>query len=190
MTEKMPSSVRFGARPRIDRMSSHSAAERPCSAITVGVRGAGESMGAVFVPVGGCRRQRSVGRLSKIERWTPCPAETGFTAETPRGRARQEPRCDAGGKGLRENGAMDPMPSGEGGEASAQGAGEAGLLTAGAQEGADPGGAGAVLPAGAAGAGEARGRARAGAEAAMEAAAAVGHGGLAAVAAAGGAGAA
>jgi hypothetical protein len=72
-------------------MSSYSAAERPCSAITVGVRGAGESMGAVFVPVGGCRRQRSVGRLSKIERWTPCPAETGFTAETPRGRARQEP---------------------------------------------------------------------------------------------------
>ena len=58
-------------------MSSYSSAERPCSAITVGGEGGGRIHGRVFVPVGGCRRQRSAGRVSKNERWTPCPAETG-----------------------------------------------------------------------------------------------------------------
>src|SRR3954470_22841322 len=37
MTEKMPSSVRFGSRPRAWRTRSYSSGERPCSATMSGV---------------------------------------------------------------------------------------------------------------------------------------------------------
>ena len=39
MTEKMPSSVKFGSRPRIFRMRSYSSGVRPCFAISSGVMG-------------------------------------------------------------------------------------------------------------------------------------------------------
>src|SRR5262245_49061222 len=37
MTEKMPSSVRFGSRPMMPRMRWYSSAVRPCSAMRLGV---------------------------------------------------------------------------------------------------------------------------------------------------------
>src|SRR5262245_895844 len=37
MTEKIPSSVRFGSRPMMERMSWYSSAVRPCSAMMFGV---------------------------------------------------------------------------------------------------------------------------------------------------------
>src|SRR3954452_14198459 len=37
MTEKMPSSVRFGVRPRMAQASANSSAESPCSAASSGV---------------------------------------------------------------------------------------------------------------------------------------------------------
>src|SRR6478752_2456734 len=48
ITEKMPSSVRFGSRPSADRTRSYSSGERPCSATISGVMaGAAVDMSAL-----------------------------------------------------------------------------------------------------------------------------------------------
>src|SRR5262245_42978415 len=58
MTEKMPSSVRFGSRPMMERMSWYSSAVRPCSAMMLGVmpgalvEGAAAAFGAAAEGVG------------------------------------------------------------------------------------------------------------------------------------------
>src|SRR5262245_2941541 len=50
MTEKMPSSVRFGSRPMMERMSWYSSAVRPCSAMMFGVMAGHVEAGAAGVP--------------------------------------------------------------------------------------------------------------------------------------------
>src|SRR5262245_38275192 len=47
MTEKMPSSVKFGARPMMERMRAYSSDVRPWAAIASGGRVSGESIGGL-----------------------------------------------------------------------------------------------------------------------------------------------